>query len=105
MASFVLSDKGATIVITNTSTSKTLYASTEGFISPTLVSNGNVTDVETIPAFKIKVPSFVTYKLNTIGVGDSIEFVSTKVDEILYYKDIQDNPIEGVTVTVTPIEE
>ncbi len=105
MASFVLGTAGATITITNTSTAKTLYASNEGFISPTLVSSGSVTDVETIPAFAIKVPSFVTYKLNTIAVGDSIEFVSTKVDEILYYKDLQDNPIEGITVTVVPVEE
>lgn len=105
MATFELTANGATIEITNSSVATTFDASTEGFISPTLVSTGNVVAAETIPAFTIKVPSFVTYKLNAVKPGDTISFVSTKVDEILYYKDLQDNPVNGVTVTVTPIEE
>ena len=102
MASFVLTDKGATITITNTSTAKT-FGTNEGFISPTLVSTGNVVAAETIPAWDENVPSFVTYKLNDVAIGDTITFVSTKNDEIFYYKNIQDNPVEGYTVTVTPI--
>jgi len=105
MASFVLTEKGATISITNNSTPKTFDASAEGFISPTLVTNGNTVDPQTIPAFDAKVPSFVTYKLNDVAVGDTLTFDSTKVDEILYYKDIMDSPVEGYTVTVTPITE
>ena len=104
MANFVIGAEGATIVITNNSTAKT-YDSADGFISPTLVSTGNVVAAQTTPAWDEKIPSFVTYKLNDVAVGDSITFVSTKVDEILYYKNIQDNPIEGFTVTVTPITE
>ena len=105
MASFVLTDKGATISITNNSVAKSYDASTEGFISPTLVSNGNTVDPQTIPALVAEVPSFVTYKINDVKVGDTLTFDSTKVDEILYYKDLADNPVEGFTVTVTPITE
>ena len=105
MATFAITDKGATIVITNTSTATTFDATAEGFISPTLVSTGNVVATETIPAFTIKVPSFVTYRQTVIAPGDAVSFVSTKVDEILYYKDLATNPIPGVTVTVTPITE
>lgn len=105
MASFVLTDKGATISITNNSTAKSYDASAEGFISPTLVTNGNTVDPQTIPAFDVKIPSFVTYKLNEIAVGDTVTFVSTKTDEILYYKGLVDEPVEGFEVTVTPIEE
>jgi hypothetical protein len=105
MAEFVLTSKGATISITNNSVAKTYDPATEGFISPTLVSTGNTVDAQTIPAFNVDVPSFVTYKLNEVKIGDTLTFDSTKVDEILYYKGIADSPIEGYTVTVTPITE
>lgn len=104
MATFEIGAAGATITITNSSTATTFDASAEGFISPTLVSTGNVVAAETIPAFTIKVPSFVTYRQTVIAPGDTVSFVSTKVDEILYYKDLVANPIKGVTVTVTPVE-
>jgi hypothetical protein len=105
MAEFVLTAAGATITIQNTSVDKTLYAANEGFISPTLVSTGNVEAPQTIKAGNIQVPSFLTYKINKIAPGDTLTFVSTKVDEILYYKDLAQAGIEGFTVTVTPIGE
>ena len=93
MNNFVLTDKGAVIEITNTSTEE-IYSSKEGFISPTLVSTGNVVETEVVPAFTIQIPSFVSYKVNSIAPGESISFVVTKPDEVYYYVGLVDSKTE-----------
>ena len=102
MSEFVLNSSGATITLTNVSTSIT-FAVENGFISPTLI-NPNLNETGETPAFSIQVPSFVSYKYNTIQPGDSITFESTNKDEILYYYGISKNPFAGIVVTVTPNE-
>ena len=102
MSEFVLNNSGATITLTNVSTSIT-FAVENGVISPTLI-NPNLNETGETPAFSIQVPSFVSYKYNTIQPGDSITFESTNKDEILYYYNISKNPFAGITVTVTPNE-
>ena len=100
MSEFVLNSSGATITLTNVSTSTT-FAVENGFISPTLI-NPNLNETGETPAFSIQIPSFVSYKYNTIQPGDSITFESTNKDEILYYYNISKNPFAGISVIVTP---
>jgi hypothetical protein len=100
MSEFVLNSSGATITLTNVSASTT-FAVENGFISPTLI-NPNLNETGETPAFSIQIPSFVSYKYNTIQPGDSITFESTNKDEILYYYNISKNPFAGIAVTVTP---
>ena len=102
MSDFVLNNNGATITLTNISSSTT-FTVDNGFISPTLI-NPNLNETGESPAFNIQIPSFVSYKYNTIQPGDSITFESTNKDEILYYYNISKNPFAGIAVNVTPNE-
>ena len=104
MNNFVLTDKGAIIEITNNSTEQ-IITNNEGFISPTLIPNGNTISSEIKHAFTIQIPSFVSYKINNIAPGDSISFVVTKPDEVFYYLGIANSKIEGISVSVTPITD
>ena len=83
--------------------SSTTFTVDNGFISPTLI-NPNLNETGETTAFSIQIPSFVSYKYNTIQPGDSITFESTNKDEILYYYGISENPFAGIAVTVTPNE-
>ena len=83
--------------------SSTTFTVDNGFISHTLI-NPNLNETGETTAFSIQVPSFVSYKYNTIQPGDSITFESTNKDEILYYYGISENPFAGIAVTVTPNE-
>ena len=93
---------GANIKITNISNEQ-LFTTKEGIISPTLVPLKNVIDNQT--PFTIQIPSFVSYKINSILPGDSITFIVKDIDEIMYYKKFAESNIKGIKIEVTPIEE
>lgn len=90
--------KGAKkITITNTSVD-TVVNFSDAVISPTLIPSA--VSSETVPAMTVFVPSFKTLKVNAIKPDEVIDFVTSDTDEILYYKSLQEKPIEGCTVKI-----
>ena len=104
MDNFVLTEKGVVIKITNTSAEQVL-TNDNGFISPTLKLSEEVVHKEIIPAFKIKIPAYVSYGVFDIAPGDSISFIVKKPSEVFYYIGLQDARMEGISISVTPVTD
>ena len=104
MDNFVLTEKGVVIKITNTSVEQVL-TNDNGFISPTLKLSEEVVHKEIIPAFKIKIPAYVSYGVFDIAPGDSISFIVKKPNEVFYYIGLQDARMEGISISVTPVTD
>ena len=104
MDNFVLTEKGVVIKITNTSAEQVL-TNDNGFISPTLKLSEEVVHKEIIPAFKIKIPAYVSYGVFDIAPGDSISFIVKKPNEVFYYIGLQDARMEGISISVTPVTD
>jgi hypothetical protein len=87
------------ITITNTSVDTVVNVSNDAVISPTLIPSTN-TASEVTPALTVFVPSYKSYRSTAIAPKDSITFTTDVVDEILYYKDLEEKSIDNVTVKV-----
>ena len=104
MDNFVLTEKGVVIKITNTSAEQVL-TNDNGFISPTLKLSEESVHKDIIPAFKIRIPEYVSYGLINIAPGDSISFIVKKPNEVFYYIGLQDARMEGISISVTPVTD
>ena len=82
------------ITITNTSVDTVVNVSNEAVISPTLIPSTN-TASEVIPALTVK-----TLRKTALAPKESVDFTTDVVDEILYYKELQEKPLDNVTVKI-----
>ena len=87
------------ITITNTYVDNVVNVSNEAVISPTLIPSTN-TASEVIPALTVFVPSFKTLRKTALAPKESVNFTTDVVDEILYYKELQEKPLDNVTVKI-----
>lgn len=71
----------------------------------TLKLSEEVVHKEIIPAFKIKIPAYVSYGVFDIAPGDSISFIVKKPNEVFYYIGLQDARMEGISISVTPVTD